>query len=591
MKELKKELSVLRYFVKEVFSFSGSYVFISLVSSVLSSILPLVNIVFPKLLIDELSGEQRINSLIVIVAVIVFSNFTISAVLSLIKRFTDLGEQRLSNHFQVAYNSKLMNVSYEKIEDPAFIDLKERALYPLTMRGSIRELVAVIPKAISLLITLVGTVYIIMTFDVAIILLMVVMVAVNIVITGRFQKKEIAAQKETIRLNKNYNYYLDLVSDPKVGLEERIYNFKPFLLGLFTDYNHDMKVGFKKIHYSRQMPEGLKRLVGALQGFISFFYVARQTITGGLSLGQFSMYISAAAVFNTSLFELFGQVLRLREHCRYLEDFMELGNVEIQNLRGGESIETIDEIRFENISFKYPKTENYILKNINMIVNPKQSISIVGRNGTGKTTLIKLLTGLYEPSDGKILLNGKDIKCYSSEDYRKKLSVVFQDFQMLSFNIAENLSFADEVDIKREEYALKEAGVWDYINSLPNKTKTHVGKQFDETGTDFSGGQMQKLAIARAVYRDSELVILDEPTAALDPLAEAEIYEKFESIKAGKMAIYISHRLSSCKFSDRIIYLENGEITEDGSHDELIRADGAYAEMFNLQASALLSKA
>lgn len=242
------------------------------------------------------------------------------------------------------------------------------------------------------------------------------------------------------------------------------------------------------------------------------------------------------------------------------------------------------EIEFKNVRFKYPNTDKYILKNISVKIKAGEHHSIVGQNGAGKTTFIKLLCRLYSNYEGEIMINGKDARDYNFVEYIKSLSVVFQDFRLLAFTIKEKLTVFDDKDINLEE-TYKISGIDKWIESLDEKDQTYINKMFVDNGIEPSGGESQKLAIARALYKNASIVVLDEPTAVLDQISEYEIYKNFDKLVYGKTAIYISHRLSSCRFCDRIIVFNNGIITEEGSHEELMKnTDRLYYNMYSTRA-------
>ena len=247
-------------------------------------------------------------------------------------------------------------------------------------------------------------------------------------------------------------------------------------------------------------------------------------------------------------------------------------------------------VEFKHVSFAYPRSEEKVLKDINMILHPGEHISIVGPNGAGKTTFIKLLCRLYDPTEGEILLNGVNIKNYAYDEYVKLLSVVFQDFQLFAFPAKENITLGqvkskDAENKKNLDMIIEEAGLKTTLSRLPKGKDTYIFKGYEEDGIELSGGQQQKLAIARALYKDAPIIILDEPTAALDPIAEYDIYRQFNHLIGNKTAIYISHRLSSCQFCDIIYVFEEGKIKEIGKHEELVTLkDGIYAGMFEAQA-------
>lgn len=243
------------------------------------------------------------------------------------------------------------------------------------------------------------------------------------------------------------------------------------------------------------------------------------------------------------------------------------------------------EFKFENVSFKYPGHENYVLKNVNLTINDGTKLAVVGVNGAGKTTFIKLIMKLYEPNEGRILLNGVDIKEYNREEYFKLFSPVFQNVECFAMPIYQNISFAEEenTDMDKVNAVLEQSGLKVKIDSYEKGVHTNLLKIFDKEGIDLSGGEKQRLAMARALYKGGKVVILDEPTAALDALAEDKMYREFEKMIQGKTAVFISHRLGSTRFCDKIAMFEDGTVVEEGTHDELMAKNGKYAYMFQIQ--------
>ncbi len=267
------------------------------------------------------------------------------------------------------------------------------------------------------------------------------------------------------------------------------------------------------------------------------------------------------------------------------QDAMKKGSLEIK--KDGDH-----QIEFKNVSFKYPRSDEYVLENINITIPSGQHLAVVGLNGAGKTTFIKLLCRLYDVTSGEILVDGINIKDYAEEEYRKLIAVVFQDFKLFCFTVKENIAFSLDADQNGIDEVLRQAGLYDEVQTMPRKELTYMWKGFEEDGIEFSGGQKQKTALARALYKNAPLVILDEPTAALDPIAEADIYSRFNTTLAGgKTAIYISHRLSSCKFCDKIAVFSERTIKEYGSHSQLMKIkDGIYHNMFETQAKQYRKK-
>ena len=307
---------------------------------------------------------------------------------------------------------------------------------------------------------------------------------------------------------------------------------------------------------------------------------------GSISLGDVMLYTGAIATMTANFNDAVLVYNMVGARFELLDDFRKFISSSDMDYEGSLAIkkghDCVYELEFKNVSFKYPGTQHYALKNVNLKLEVNRRLAIVGQNGAGKTTLVKLLCRLYEPTEGEILLNGINISKYSYEEYSSIFAVVFQDFRLFALPLDENIAGSGQVDEERCLKVLKDVGLKDRVMKWPEKQRTLLYKNLGD-GINVSGGEAQKIAIARALYKDAPIVIMDEPTAALDPLAEAEIYENFNELVHGKTSIFISHRMSSCKFCDEIIVLEDGMITQKGNHQELLRQDGLYSQLWNAQ--------
>jgi len=322
---------------------------------------------------------------------------------------------------------------------------------------------------------------------------------------------------------------------------------------------------------------------------IAYVYVCLKAWAGAFGAGEVAQYVAALTTLSAGLSGFIAAIGTMRTNAAFLSvsfeyldipDDMQTGDVPVEKCSGRNC-----EIEFKNVSYKYPAANTYALKNVNIKFRAGEKLAIVGENGSGKTTFIKLLCRLYDPTEGEILLNGINIKDYKYRDYMDIFSVVFQDFKLFSLPLGENVAGGNEVDEERANKALNDAGFGKKLVGLKDGLNAYLYKDVEKDGVDISGGEAQKIAIARALYKSSPFIILDEPTAALDPIAESEIYEKFNEIVTDKTAIYISHRLSSCKFCDEIAVFDRGEVVQHGRHEELLSDEGGkYYELWHAQA-------
>ena len=323
---------------------------------------------------------------------------------------------------------------------------------------------------------------------------------------------------------------------------------------------------------------------------VAYGLLIRQVLAGQLSVAEFTFFIGIISGFTAWLTEMVTNFSYLRKAAiqqGYLHAYMEMDDCLMQG--SGEELVPLScppSIEFRDVTFTYPETDRPVLEHLNLTIRPGQKIALVGANGAGKTTLVKLLTGLYRPDSGEILLGGRNIESYSQEEYFDLIGTVFQEPFLMAFSIEENVACCDEqqADHQRVCRCLQRAGLWERIERLPKGVKTPYTKELYEDGESFSGGEAQRLMLARALYKDAPVMVLDEPTAALDPLAEAQMYAQYNDLTANKTSIFISHRLSSTQFCDRVLYLEGGKIVEDGTHQQLMALGGSYAKMFAYQA-------
>jgi len=406
-------------------------------------------------------------------------------------------------------------------------------------------------------------------------------------ILDRIGKKQVEINTKNEKGNSLTMYMSSLFFREDSAKNVRMYKMQDYFMEKWRNATFPLAEAFTEYGVRVGIESGKVSLVSQiLVGYI-YVYVAISAINGSVSVGDVLMYASAIVTMMTGIQGILQQYNQIRYRNEYLKTYEEFIKRPNMHYDGTLPIEKRDDNRYElsfsHVSFKYPGTDQYVLKDVSLKFAIGEKVALVGRNGAGKTTLIKLLLRLYEPTEGEIRLNGIDIGKYDYDEYLQVFSVVFQDFALFDFPLDENIASGEIIDRERMGQVIDQVGLAKLVEELPLREHTLL---YHETGDGvaLSGGEAQKVAIARALYKDAPFVILDEPTAALDPIAEAEVYENFDSLIGDKTAIYISHRMSSCKFCDRIIVLDDGRIAEEGDHETLLAEDGIYANLYQTQA-------
>lgn len=367
----------------------------------------------------------------------------------------------------------------------------------------------------------------------------------------------------------------------------RIFGLQNWLNDLFKNV-HDVYLDFRlKVERKRLLADITEAVLSVARNGIAYVYLINMALTEGLSVPEFLLFFTAVTTFTTWVMGILQQATKLHEQSldiSCVREFIEYP--EPFKFEEGESVPKADsyELKLENVSFRYPGADRDTIHELNLTVHPGEKLAIVGLNGAGKTTLVKLLCGLFDPTEGRVLLNGKDIRDFNRREYYSLFSAVFQEFSILDVTVAENIAQTNKnIDYDRVWDCVEKAGLTNTIDQLPNGLETHVGRDVYLDGVLFSGGQTQRLMLARALYKNGPILILDEPTAALDPIAENDIYMKYNDMTAGKTSVFISHRLASTRFCDRIIFVADGHIAEEGTHESLLAMGGEYAKLFEVQ--------
>lgn len=576
------------FLLKLIWRFNKKYIFYAALFQIVTALVPLTGVVMPKYIIDELTGLQRVEYLAVYVGALVLINLVGSILLAYLEGAMFTSKSEVFSSFECMMAEKLMTCDFESLEDPGFLDVKEKAHRILYAEG--QGFGAVLDHAFNIagkVFIFAGLVGVLSTLNIWMVLVFVALVLLNSAVEARVQKRYVSWDIEKAPIERRSAYLLNIIENFEYGKEERIYGLKDFLISRVAKHLGESDAFYKRQTRELNKSQYFTAVTSFIRDAISYIYLISKVIAGSIQIGSFTMYVGAVSQFSTAMNDMMSSIVNIRRFGLYYDELNKYINMP-QTMREGEK--TVDSetgeytIKFENVSFRYPGSEIYALKNVNITITPSEKLSIVGENGAGKTTFVKLLLRLYDPTEGRILLNGTDIREFDYDEYQNLMAAVFQDFRLFSFTLKENVCFDKECSDEVVIDCLRRSGFGNKLDQLPKGIYTNVYKNFEEDGFEPSGGEGQKIALARALFKDTPVVILDEPTAALDPRAEYEMYQNFNKMSEGKTTIFISHRLSSSRFCDKIAVFAGGEIKEYGSHDELYSKNGMYHELFDMQA-------
>lgn len=583
---LKKFFSNMAFMFRRTWTYAKSKYFLMILDSVKSTVQPFVLLIIPKYILDELASERRVDVTLRYIGYYAAAVVGFNLISLIISRFGSDQSMKIDHRVAMDQHTKWLHMDYDKFENGRVRDLEARSVSAAEPRNFAEDKVL---GFISNLIRLGGYTYIIMSLHPIMILFILTVIAANTLIARRSAKLGYEYTTAMTRLSRRFNYIFRTMVDFKVGKDVRINGADSWLKSKFEKESEE----YIRDHRAQQRRllgiNTLSDIIGLIQTVVMYGYCGYLAISGGITVGSFTVFLGALTAFTGTFNEFVKRFPALGLLSKYIDDYREFLRCAEHE---GKELETSDisalpehcDIEFVNVSFKYPDTDRYVLKNINIKIKAGERLSIVGYNGAGKSTFIKLLCRFYKPTEGKILLGGVDISTYPLPEYRRRLAVVFQDYQLFYMSVRYNIVLNLEEDPERVRKALAESGILEKIEGLENGIDTSYGRILYYHSRDFSGGETQKIACARAYYRDSPIVILDEPTSALDPVAETQLYGRFNEIIGDKTAVYISHRLASVKFCDSIAVFADGELVERGTHAELMKKNGIYADMFTKQA-------
>lgn len=581
------------FLLKYVWRFEKKYVLYSLLNQMILGIVTIITLIFPKMLMDELLDKQRVEYCLLWIGIMVGGGALGRFLCNLCVGRCLVLKGSVYTQFQVYLTERLSRCDFACLEDPGFLDIKEKAQKFLYANGQgFAVVLDSVFNIIGKILVFLSIITILLTLNVWIVLFFIALVLINAKYEERTRKRYVSWDMEKVPIERRGNYLSGLVENFAFGKEIRIFGIRDWLVEKvhlhFIEANHFYKMQVKELNKATLFSS----IVNSVLEGVAYVTFAMGVIYQKIGLGDFSMYVSAMMNFSNGMKDLMKSILDIRQFSGYYEALEQYMNVPVKMQEENKRTAPCQfhTIEFKNVSFRYPGQNAYSLKNINLIIRAGEKLAVVGENGAGKTTFIKLICRLYDPTEGEILLDGVDIRKMAYDSYLKLIGAVFQDFKLFAFSIKENICFGKEESNEYIAKLLEENGLEEKIATLEHGILTSVYKTFDENGFEPSGGEGQKIALTRAIYKDAPLILLDEPTSALDPKAEDELYQNFHRIIKGKTAVFISHRMSSTRFCDKIVLFESGQVAEMGTHEELMTKKGKYYDLFQMQAKYYVEK-
>ena len=588
--------------LKLLHSFCPSYFPLLVLKSFFGKLSPYFNLYLSAEIVNEIVGARNKDTLITLVLITVIGNFAIAILGGILNRAFGHKETLLYQREAVYYNKKTLGLDYDNLENTEVRQLRRKIVESsrINFHGkqlllmSVGRLVNITISAILALILGIEMFVLMFAsgFSWLIILLaclIIGLVAFNVWYSFREKDKMGAVYRNVSQTMIDENRIDEAMDCYNMGKDVRLYRQDKLIMKI-KNYAFDLhKKAFRTMESKRYKINMPLTFTGILLQAIIYVFVCVYALLGTFGIGSIVKYVGFVETITGCITSYFAVFADIKYNTPFVEDYLAYFDIPQKMYQGSLTVEKRDDneyyVEFKDVSFKYPGSETYALRHVNMKFKVGEKLAVVGMNGSGKTTFIKLMCRLYDPTEGEILLNGVNIKKYDYDEYLAVFSVVFQDFKLFSFSLGENVASGADYDVDKVMAALHQSGFGERLATMPEGIKTTLYKDFDENGIEVSGGEAQKIALARALYKDSPFIILDEPTAALDPIAEYEIYSKFNEIVGDKTAIYISHRLSSCRFCDKIAVFDNGQIVQRGSHDELVSEEsGKYYELWHAQA-------
>ncbi len=602
---LKEHMNIGRRLTKLLYSLSRRYFYFLISASVVKAVMPYIPIWFSARLIDALAAGAPLATLVTYAALTV----GLSTVLGVLQHWLNaqkaVGSSEVMARHEWKYAEKAMHLSYSSIEDRDVMLLSERIKAETNTGYNIFYLVSAVEKLTGSATQIIASIALTASFfashaiplwaKLVFVAGVAVTVTLRIFTVGKSSKLQVDYYSGCTYYNTVLTKFIDYIDDYTGGMDIRLYGMEASLAGHADGTYRELCRGEETMRIRAACLNLITTVSHYALQLGVYLILISAALGGGMTVGSIAQYVSSVMLLLTAISGIVNAVQLSLVNHGYAKRYFSYFDIPNDMYRGTLSVEKRDDdeyyIEFRDVSFRYPNTESYALRHVSLKFRIGEKLAVVGMNGSGKTTFIKLLCRLYDPTEGEILLNGVDIRKYDYDEYMSVFSVVFQDFRLFAFPLGQNVAAGADYDREKAKACLGEAGFGERLAGMPEGLDTPLYHSFDKSGVEISGGEAQKIALARALYKNAPFIVLDEPTAALDPVSEYEVYRKFNEISGGKTAVYISHRLASCRFCDKIAVFDGGHIVQRGTHEELIAdANGKYAELWNAQAQYYTEK-
>lgn len=593
-------LQGLAYYYRNLKQWKPSLYWMGIFRGFTDLLIPLFSLLVPTLVVKGLVDNWSVEQFLLIIGLIIICLLICKLIHARITATITTQKDVIKNQYIVMLCRKQMEVDYDVLISPKYMRLKNITFHWLVewADGPLERCISSKGKITACLIGMIGYGYLLTRLNGWLLVFIMISAIISVIMSARALRREDAMWGESSGTRRKMWYIHNRVTSFDEGKDIRLFGMQGWFLSMYRTYLYRLEGHFNKVQWGFFGRSATDVAMNFVRDLVAYVYIILRISAGELTVTDAVLYTTLVAGFS-DWFNVFIEELQwlIRGGFAFysIKSFFELDSP-WSSLKQNTQEKTVSkeavQIELRDVSFRYDNSIEPVLSHINLVIRPGEKLALVGLNGAGKTTLVKLLCGFFRPTEGDILVNGKRIHDYDKDEYYELISAVFQDANLLPVSICENISCKgfEQTDVKKVLHCMQLSGLDEKVNRLPDRENTLMVRELSQDAIELSGGERQKLLLTRAIYKDSAFIILDEPTAALDPIAEHNIYMKYSELTKDKTSLFISHRLSSTRFCDRIILLENGGIIEEGTHDSLMKSDGRYAEIYKIQSQYYVDK-